>query len=60
MDIEEEAKEMTSRLRGKTVKIVLRHRANEVLLEFEDNTRLFVNVSGDGLDFSVTEGWTSP
>jgi hypothetical protein len=41
-------------LRGKVVKLVRRHRPNDVLIEFEDGTRLFVDNVPSGLDFSVT------
>ena len=53
-NLDDEAKSLTALLGGKTVKLVRRHRAAEILLEFEDGTRLFVNIGANGLDFSVT------
>ena len=53
-DLDNEAKKLTDLLKGKTVKIVWRHRRDEVAIEFDDRTRLFVNRHADGLDISVT------
>jgi hypothetical protein len=55
-ELEREAEELTELLRGKTVRIVWRHRPDEIAIEFdgEDRTRLFVNRHPDGLDISVT------
>jgi len=53
----QEAHELTELLVGRRVRIVRRHRGSEVLIEFADGTRLFVNGIDDaGLDFSVTKG----
>ena len=40
-------------LRSKVVKRLVRHRAGEVLLEFEDGTRLLVD-SGTPVEVSIT------
>jgi hypothetical protein len=53
-ELEDEAAKLTDLIRGKTVKIVRRHRSREVLIEFDNGTRLFVNATPDGLEFSVT------
>jgi hypothetical protein len=53
-ELEDEAKSLGELLCGKTVKIVRRHRPTEVMIEFDDGTRLFVDAIPDGLDFSVT------
>jgi hypothetical protein len=53
-ELEREAVGLTNLLRGKIVKAVKRHRSGEVLIEFGDGTRLFVNTVADGLEFSVT------
>jgi hypothetical protein len=59
-DLSQEARRMTELLVGKTVKIVRRHRSSEVLVEFADGTRLFVNgINHAELDFSVTKGWST-
>jgi hypothetical protein len=55
IDLEAEAEGMSRLLRGKAVRVVKRHRIGEVLLEFEDGTRFFVNAIADRLDFSITE-----
>jgi hypothetical protein len=55
----QEAQRMTELLVGKTVKIVRRHRRSELLVEFADGTRLFVDLINDELDFSITGGWSS-
>ena len=53
-DLEDEGRKLTDLLRGKTAKVVRRHRPGEVVIEFDDGTRLFVNNISDGLEFSVT------
>ena len=55
-DLELEAEKLTELLKGKTVRIVWRHRPDEIAIEFEgdDRTRLFVNRDPAGLDISVT------
>jgi hypothetical protein len=53
-DLEMEAEKLMELLKGKTVKIVWRHRPDEIAIEFDDRTRLFVNRHADGLDISVT------
>jgi len=53
-DLEDESRKLTDLLRGKTVKVVIRQRSREVVIEFDDGTRLFVDNISDGLEFSVT------
>jgi hypothetical protein len=55
-ELEREAEKLTQLLKGKTVRIVWRHRPDEIEIEFDgdDRTRLFVNRDPDGLDISVT------
>jgi hypothetical protein len=53
-ELEDEATKLTDLLRGKTVRVVRRHRVGELLIEFDDDTRLFVNNVPDGFEFSVT------
>jgi hypothetical protein len=43
-------------LKGKIVKVVRRHRVGEVLVEFTDGTRLFVDADGDEIELSITAG----
>ena len=53
-NLEDEAAKLTELLRGKTVKLVKRRRLGELMIEFDDETRLFVNNIPDGLELSVT------
>jgi hypothetical protein len=55
VNLEEEADRMTRLLQGKTLATVRRHQNTEIVLEFSDGTRLFVNNVPAGLEFSVTE-----
>jgi hypothetical protein len=49
-----EGRRASRMLKGKIVKVVRRHRAREVLIEFEDGTRLFVDAKGDQVELSIT------
>jgi hypothetical protein len=53
-DLENESAKLTELLKGKVVKTVRRHRSSEVMIEFDDGSRLFVDRSSEGLEFSVT------
>ena len=53
-DLDAEGEELTNLVRAKVVTVIRRHMAAEVLVEFEDGTRLFINSRLDGLEFSVT------
>ncbi len=50
----DEARRLNELLKHKTVKTVWRHRPDELAIEFEDGTRLFVDGRTDGLEFSIT------
>ncbi|WP_343715388.1 hypothetical protein [Inquilinus sp.] len=52
-DLATEALRATELLAGKTVKLVRRHREGEILIEFTDQTRLFVD-SKTALEISLT------
>lgn len=52
-ELEAEASLATEMLQGKVVKIVKRHRQTEILVEFTDGTRLFVNRDSAGLELSI-------
>jgi len=53
--LKEEERELQRLLRGRTVTRVLRHRRKELVIEFRDGTRLFVNgVDKSALELSVT------
>jgi hypothetical protein len=52
-DLENEAAKLTDLLKGKVVRIVRRHRSDEIMIEFAHGTRLFVNRVPAGL-LSVT------
>jgi hypothetical protein len=53
-DLEDEAARLTDLLRGKFNKAIRRHRSDEVLVEFEDGRRLFIDGFSADLEFSVT------
>jgi hypothetical protein len=54
-----ESTNATEMLFGKVVDKVIRHKLKEVLVEFTDGTRLFIDHSADALELSITEGRTS-
>ena len=51
--MQDESERATEMLAGKVVARVVRHREAEVLIEFADGTRLFVD-GGTTLDLSIT------
>lgn len=52
--LSDESVRATELLAGKVVARVVRHRESEVLVEFTDNARLFVNHTTHGVELSVT------
>ncbi|WP_447752841.1 hypothetical protein [Sphingopyxis fribergensis] len=54
MTLDEESARATASLRGKMVRRIFRHREQEVLIEFEDGSRLFVD-SEKTLELSITQ-----
>jgi hypothetical protein len=52
---EEEAEHATESLAGKVIETVSRHRPEEVLIQFTDGTRLFVDINGTSLELSITD-----
>lgn len=54
-DLSLEAEKASRMLAGLTVRVVRRHRPTELLIEFEDGTRLFVDAEG-ALELSITGG----
>ncbi|RII25414.1 MAG: hypothetical protein CXR31_14580 [Geobacter sp.] len=53
-ELEVEGEKATTLLAGKVVKVVRRHNENEVLVEFTDGARLFVEKKGKILEISIT------
>ena len=53
-DLSREAEKATGMLAGLTVRVVRRHRLTELLIEFEDGTRLIVD--GEGASISRSPG----
>jgi hypothetical protein len=51
-----EAASASNLLRHKIVSSVVRHRENEVMIEFTDGTRLFVDRSENGVELSINGG----
>lgn len=54
MTLEEEAIAASNLLKGKMVVEIVRHKKTEVLIKFNDNTKLFVHQTQDGLELSIT------
>ena len=54
----EESTRATELIRGKVVARVVRNRPSEVLVEFTDGTRMFVDQTEGALELSITEGRT--
>jgi hypothetical protein len=54
MTLEDESTRATEMLSGKVVARVVRHRESEVLVEFTDGTRLFVDRRANGIELSIT------
>jgi hypothetical protein len=54
--LEDEAERASGMLRGKVVAQVIRNRPTEVVLEFTDGTRFFVDRAADALELSITGG----
>ena len=54
-DLSLEAEKASRMLAGLTVRVVRRHRPTELLIEFEDGTRLFVDAER-ALELSITGG----
>jgi hypothetical protein len=52
-DLAEEADRATEMLKGRSVRIVYRHRDREVAIEFDDGTRLYVD-SQTPVELSIT------
>lgn len=52
--LKDEAERFESFLKGKKVLKILRHREKEILIEFEDGTRFFIDWQEKGLEFSIT------
>jgi hypothetical protein len=54
MNMEEEAQQATQLLEGKVFEFLWRHRKGEILIQFVDGTRLFINQVSDDLELSIT------
>ncbi|MDQ3041554.1 MAG: hypothetical protein M3R11_04135 [Acidobacteriota bacterium] len=57
MNLSDETEEATNLLKGKTVSSVKRFREKEVLIEFSDESRLFIDWKENGLELSITENF---
>lgn len=53
-DLADEATRATEMLQGKVIARITRQRETEVLVEFADGTRLFIDRSGPGVELSIT------
>jgi len=52
--LKKEGTHATELLAGKVVKRLIRSRPDEVVIEFDDGSRIFVNIHEDQLDISIT------
>lgn len=52
--LEQESSRATEMLAGKVVARIVRHREAEVLVEFTDGTRFFVNRAEQGVELSIS------
>ncbi len=59
MTLEEEQARASEMLEDKIVRMVVRHRSQEVLIEFTDGNRLFIDSDKGVLDLSITDGPTT-
>ena len=57
--LSQEALRATELLKGKVVASVFRHRPAEVLVEFTDGSRLFVDIAQNALELSIQGGQSS-
>ncbi|MGZ8270676.1 MAG: hypothetical protein ACXW1T_05755 [Methylophilus sp.] len=56
LKLEQESLHATELLKGKVIAAVMRHRENEVLIQFTDGTRLFLDHTPIGVELSITGG----
>ena len=56
MELSEESDRATELLKGKRVVRVIRHRKEEVCVEFADGTRLYVDGRVGAVELSITGG----
>ena len=54
MELEEEANKASDLLSGKTIKSIHRFRCSEVLIEFTDGTRFFID-GHSSIELSITQ-----
>lgn len=59
-DLEREGQRLTELLAGKTIKAAKRHRETEIVLEFLDGARLFVDWTQKALEISITTSSRPP
>jgi hypothetical protein len=52
--LKKEAEETTKLLNGKIIDKVWRHRPEEIVIQFTDGSRLFVDKQKEGLELSIT------
>ncbi len=53
-ELKREANQLTKMLKGKSLLKIWRHRSNEIVVEFSDGSRLFVDAHKEGIETSVT------
>ena len=55
-NLKEESIEATKLLAGRKVQAVVRHKSSEVLIQFSDGSRLFIDISNNELELSISGG----
>ena len=53
-NLKEESKKATELLEGRKVQVIVRHKPSEVLIQFTDGSRLFIDISNEELELSIT------
>lgn len=53
-DLKEESIKATELLKGRKVQAVVRHNPSEVVIQFTDGSRLFIDVNNENLELSIT------
>lgn len=55
-NLDKEAENIKSILDGKIISDIKRFNTDEILLQFSDGTRFYINKKDPGLEFSITDG----
>jgi len=53
-NLKEESIKVTKLLEGRKVQAVVRNKPSEVLIQFTDGSRLFIDINNEDLELSIT------